>query len=55
MLILMLSVLLAVLVIGTAALVGHPLSLVAVGVVLAATVLLLARRSGERSTARRNP
>ena len=44
MVILMLSILLALLVVGTAALVGHPLALIAVGALLAGAVLLLARR-----------
>jgi len=44
MVILMLSVLVAVLVVGTAALVGHPLALIAAGALLAGAVLLLARR-----------
>ena len=51
MVILMFSILLAVLVIGTAALVGHPLAMLAVGALLAGAVLLLARRAraGARS------
>ena len=44
MLLLMLWLLLAILVIGTAALAGHPFALLAVGLALAAAVLLLTRR-----------
>ncbi len=44
MLFLMLSLVLAVLVIGTAALVGHPFALLAIGLALAAAVLLVTRR-----------
>ena len=44
MLLLMFSIVVGVLVVGTAALAGHPFSMLAAGVLLAAAVLLLTRR-----------
>ncbi len=46
MLILMGAILLAILVVGTAAMAGHPLVFIAAGTLIAAAILLLARRGG---------
>ena len=54
MLALMLSILLAIVVVGTAALAGHPFYLVAAGLVLGGGVLLLARRHSGRVAVRRD-
>ena len=49
MLLLMGTILLAVLVVGTAALAGHSIYLIAAGALLATAVLVLARRGRERT------
>ncbi|HKT05930.1 MAG TPA: hypothetical protein VJT31_41015 [Rugosimonospora sp.] len=49
MLLLMGTILMAILVVGTAALAGHPLYLIVAGVALAAGILVLARRGRRRT------
>lgn len=53
MLVVMGTILLAILVVGTAAMAGHPLYLIAAGTLIAAAILLLARRRAERAPVRR--